>query len=106
MITKYIKTNKLKDEFASVKNKIFSIKKSELHETICGNKLKYEKLYLKEVPLAEIDFIDYKNKVVLITSINYCLETAYIGQKSYDVLLDNKTVTIMSYHINRVLNGI
>ena len=109
MITKFIKTNKTKDEFVSVKNKYFTVKKSEMHETICIKRLKYEKVFLKESALIKLNDernIDYKNKFALVTSINTCLSPGFIGQKSYDVILDGKTKTIMGYHIDSVLNGI
>ena len=107
MITRYIKTNKLKEEFAIIKNKYFSIERSELHETICGKKFQYEKLFLKEVPLVKLSKNYNKDcEIILISSVNSCLTVPYIGQKSYDIIIDGKIKTIVGYHIDKVLNGI
>jgi len=49
---------------------------------------------------------NYEDKFAVILSIDECLEAPYLGQLSYNILLDNEKITIMGYHIESVINGI
>ena len=107
--TEYLSDKKIKDEFAIVKNKYFTIDRLELHQDFKMTKNKYEKIYFKKSPLIKLKDtynVDYKDKFAVITSINESLDLPYIGQRSYNILLNNKQLTIMGYHIDSVLNGI
>ena len=107
--TKYLSDKKVKDEFAIIKGKYFTIDKSELHQDFKMAKNRYEKIYFKKSPLIKLKDtynVDYKDKFAVIVSINESLDPPYIGQKSFNILLDNQQFTIMGYHIDSVLNGI
>ena len=107
--TEYLSDKKVKDEFAIIKNKYFTISKSELHKDFKATKTRYEKIYLSESPLVKLSSnynIDYKDKFAIIISINEILDPPRTGQRSYDILINNKQFTIMGYHIDSVLNGI
>jgi hypothetical protein len=107
--TEYLSDKKIKDEFVIVKNKYFTIDRLELHQDFKMAKNKYEKIYFKKSPLIKLKDtydVDYKDKFAVITSINESLDLPCIGQRSYNILLNNKQLTIMGYHIDSVLNGI
>ena len=107
--TEYLSDKKSKDEFAIIKNKYFTIDRAELHQDFKMTKNKYEKIYFKKSPLIKLKDTynaEYKDKFVVITSINESLDPPHIGKRSYNIILDNKQLTIMGYHIDSVLNGI
>ena len=107
--TEYLSDKKIKDEFVIVKNKYFTIDRLELHQDFKATKNKYEKIFFKKSPLIKLKDtynVDYKDKFAVITSINESLDLPYIGQRSYNILLNDKQLTIMGYHIDSVLNGI
>ena len=107
--TEYLSDKKVKDEFAIIKNKYFTIDRAELHQDFKMTKNKYEKIYFKKPPLIKLKDVyaaEYKDKFVVITSINESLDPPHIGQRSYNILLGSEQLTIMGYHIDSVLNGI
>lgn len=107
--TEFLSDKKSKDEFVIIKNKYFTIDREELHQDFKMTKNKYEKIYFKKPPLIKLKdtyAAEYKDKFVVITSINESLDPPCIGQRSYNIILDNKQLTIMGYHIDSVLNGI
>ena len=107
--TEFLSDKKVKDEFAIIKGKYFTIDKSELHQDFKMTKSRYEKIFFKKSPLIKLKDtynVDYKDKFAIIVSINESLDPPYVGQKSYNILLDNEQLTIMGYHIDSVLNGI
>ena len=107
--TKYLSDKKLKDEFAVIKNKTFTIIKSELHEDFRAPRNRYEKVFCSESPLIKLNNNyneDFKDKIAIVVSINECLDPPYVGQRSYDVLIGKEQFTIMGYNIEKVMNGI
>ena len=107
--TEYLSDKKVKDEFAIIKNKYFTIERLELHQDLKMTKNKYEKIYFNNSPLIELKDTynaEYKDKLAIIMSINESLDPPYVGQRSYNILLNNEQLTIMGYHIDKVLNGI
>ena len=109
LVTEYLSEKKVKDEFAIIKNKYFTISKSELHQDFKMTKNKYEKIYFNSSPLIKLNSKyneDFNDKFAIITSINESLDPPYAGQRSYNILIDNNKLTIMGYHIDKVLNGI
>ena len=107
--TEFLSDKKSKDEFVIINNKYFTIDRAELHQDFKMTKNKYEKIYFKKPPLIKLKDVyaaEYKDKFVVITSINESLDPPHIGQRSYNILLGSEQLTIMGYHIDSVLNGI
>jgi len=107
--TEFLSDKKSKDEFVIINNKYFTIDRAEIHQDFKMTKNKYERTYFKNPPLVKLKDVyaaEYKDKFVVITSINESLDPPHIGQRSYNIILDNKQLTIMGYHIDSVLNGI
>ena len=107
--TKFIKDISNKEEFFSIKQKYFAISKFELHEDLSLRRHKYERKYFENCPLIKLTSKyneNYEDKFAVILSIDECLEAPYLGQLSYNILLDNEKITIMGYHIESVINGI
>ncbi len=109
LITEYLSDKKAKDEFAIIKNKYFAISKSELHKDFKATRTRYEKIYFSKSPLIKLSGnykTEYKDKFAIIISINENLDPPFLGQRSYNILINNEKTTIMGYHIDKVLNGI
>ena len=107
--TEYLSDKKVKDEFAIIKNKYFTISKSELHKDFTATRTRYEKIYFSESPLIKLSSnynTDYKDKFAIIISINEILDPPLTGQRTYNILINNEQQTIAGYNIDKVLNGI
>lgn len=105
--TSFVENIPVDNDSLIYKNKKLFIKKKEIRRDTRPQKFKYERSYFKKAHLIKMSgnySIDFTDKFALLVSVDRCLDAPFDGQTSYNILLEDQLLTIMAYHIERIID--